>query len=565
LEKINPDNWAIQVMAIAEGQGCNWAMVAPATQELNFRLVKDSLVSGRILDSDGKPVKGAKVRVSDLRAYRGENLNEQLETIRTGGVPTRPEKIWYGPFPGQDPSVTTGDDGKFSMKGLGCERIVDLVVEGPTIRHKIIHAMTRVGESVVNADPFWQQRIYAATFDYLAEPSRTIHGVVRDKETGKPLSGVRIESLGTTHQTTTDKDGRYELLGHGKSQDYILTATPPTGQPYFIGNPSFPDTPGLTTLEADIVLFSGITITGRVTDKETGKPVAGASIAYYPVFPNPHTRTGLGESLARTGPDGSYSVVVLKGPGLIAVTAPDVNHYIPAHVTVKEMEAFYQDEWVLTRGMEHSESTIFAAMGSGGARPLPQLNYNALALIRPGANGETPIRNVDLQPAATLRGTVVGPDGKVLSGATAYGLFSNPFGQTELTTGDFTVHGLDPSRPRQLLFFHKEKGLGCYQEIQGEEKGPLTVKLQPLGSASGRILDKDGQPRAELALRVARPSILENLVPVKTDKDGLFRIEGLVPGQRYHLWANQTPGNVQIVVESGKNKDLADVVLDASK
>jgi hypothetical protein len=153
-----------------------------------------------------------------------------------------------------------------------------------------------------------------------------------------------------------------------------------------------------------------------------------------------------------------------------------------------------------------------------------------------------------------------------VAGATAFGLEPNPFGHTTLPGSDFTVRGLNPRRTRQLLFVHKEKGLGQYQEIRGDEKGPLAITLQPLGSASGRVVDKDGQPRAGLVLSVNRSLLLGDGVQVKTDKDGRFRAEGLVPGQKYDIWeANRArPGGVPgILVETGKDKDLGDVTIDA--
>src|SRR5262245_30762803 len=53
---------------------------------------------------------------------------------------------------------------------------------------------------------------------------------------------------------------------------------------------------------------------------------------------------------------------------------------------------------------------------------------------------------------------------------------------------------------------------------------------------------------------------------VKTDKEGRFRAAGLVPGQEYALWeANRLrpAGSPGILGETGKNKDLDDVTIDA--
>src|SRR5262249_44827669 len=104
-----------QVIAVARGYGCNWATISPKDKQVILRLVKDVPIRGRILDQEGKPVAGAKVRVTDVRAYKGEDLKEELEELLKGGMDTRAEKAWAGLLPGQPSSVTTGPDGRFRL------------------------------------------------------------------------------------------------------------------------------------------------------------------------------------------------------------------------------------------------------------------------------------------------------------------------------------------------------------------------------------------------------------------------------------------------------------------
>jgi hypothetical protein len=50
---------------------------------------------------------------------------------------------------------------------------------------------------------------------------------------------------------------------------------------------------------------------------------------------------------------------------------------------------------------------------------------------------------------------------------------------------------------------------------------------------------------------------------VKTDKDGRFRFEGLVPGYKYPLGRLDLPRILaEVVVEPGKDKDLGDIKVD---
>jgi hypothetical protein len=568
------DNPSGQVLAMARGYGFDVALVDPSSkEELTLRLVKDHRVSGRILNQEGMPVAGATLRVTDVRAYKGEDLKEELAELLKGGFGTHWVKSWGGSIPGQPAATTTGPDGRFSLEGLGRERMVFLQVEGPGIHYARLQVMTHPGKPIVSTTAFRSLRVHAATFDHFADPSRPIRGVVRDKSTSKPVAGVQISAHFTTHQTTTDKDGRYELLGYPKSKKYELSAVAPAGLPYFTASARFEDTQGLGPLDADIQMVRGIQVRGRVTDKSTGKPIKAGGVAYHPLYPNVSTQQGPRDSNARIGRDGSFVVVVAPGPGLLAVTAEGgpQDHYMPALVTHKEMKAFFKN-WS-DPGNGNNEDFLMVAAGGLAARLIAQTNYHALVLIEPDEKTEKLTRDVALLPAPTLKGNVAGPDGKPLGGVTVFGLAINSFGQETLKTDDFVVRGLHPGRKRELLFLHKGKGLGFYKELGGTQKEPLAIKLQPLGSASGRIVDRDGQPVPGLTFDLYRSRLLgPGGVRVQSDKDGRFRAEGLVPGQKYMLSpANRSmslrlPGGAfTIVVESGRDKNVGDVTASSSR
>src|SRR5262249_59169394 len=119
LEKSPP-----QVMAVARGYGCDWVPVGPAKAELTLRLVKDVPVRGRTLDPDGKPVARAKIRVTGLSAPKGGDLAGYLEAVRKEDYRYAFARDWSGPLPCQPAVLTTGADGRFSLAGIGRERLV---------------------------------------------------------------------------------------------------------------------------------------------------------------------------------------------------------------------------------------------------------------------------------------------------------------------------------------------------------------------------------------------------------------------------------------------------------
>jgi hypothetical protein len=100
----------------------------------------------------------------------------------------------------------------------------------------------------------------------------------------------------------------------------------------------------------------------------------------------------------------------------------------------------------------------------------------------------------------------------------------------------------------------------------------ITVQLQPGGTVTGRLVDADGQPRAGVELYIQRHH--KERVPLseyayfppqcdKTDRQGQFRIEGLLPGQEFALVVDEGKGGSSLPLgaglRSGQTKDLGDV------
>jgi protocatechuate 3,4-dioxygenase beta subunit len=543
-----------QVMAVAPGHGCDWVAVAAAKEELTLRLIKDVPIRGRILDPDGKPVAGARIKIASVSAAKGKDLEGYLEAVRKGAGYAF-AKNWSGPLPGQPAVVTTGEDGRFKLTGFGRERVIRLHLEGPAITTAELDVMTRAAERVGN--------LHGASFDYLTVASRPIRGVVRDKDTRKPLAGVSVGIGGNTWcKAITDKEGRYELLGLAKSPNYDLTIKPAAGQLYFQRHAQFKDTAGLAALTADIDMVQGLTLRGKVTDRATGKPIREAWVEYFPLAFNPYVNRKIAgvwwpQSEATTGPDGRYELTVLPGQGVLCVRGPKPDAYMPALVTPKEIKAFFKAPLF---GSELSRDI------GGVGTFLPEHNH-ALVLLEPGEKDNALVKDVTLEPAKflTLKGRVVGPDGKPLTGVTVQGLSRRRFDETTLEGPEFTVEGIDPRMNRHMIFRHKKKNLGLFLTIQGGKASePFIVKLQQCGSASGRLVDPSGEPIDGRGVQVG--GVTSVLVgggsqSMKTDKKGRFRFEGLVPGYSYHMMVENVIGRIvaTAVVEPGKNKDLGDI------
>src|SRR5262249_14410849 len=108
-----------------------------------------------------------------------------------------------------------------------------------------------------------------------------------------------------------------------------------------------------------------------------------------------------------------------------------------------------------------------------------------------------------------------GPDGKPLAGArmTSMGLIRHWIPEP-LKGAEFTVKGLKPGESQRVLFLHKEKGLAGTLLIGSDERGPVTVNLQPWGVVSGRLLNAEGKPRRDVQME-SRDYIVESSEGVK--------------------------------------------------
>jgi hypothetical protein len=187
---------------------------------------------------------------------------------------------------------------------------------------------------------------------------------------------------------------------------------------------------------------------------------------------------------------------------------------------------------------------------------------------------------VSLDPGRSVSGTVLGPDGKPLAGAMVKGLTAGWSRPTPLKTAAFTAVALDPGEPRQLLFAHPEKKLAGKRTLRGDEKGDVSVQLEPWGALTGRVLDEDARPVAGARLQTGYVDspffhpmtwwVSSQGEVVRTDREGRFRAEGMTPGVKFRLSMSSsgmtflpitgTPdGQMELSIRAGETKDLGEI------
>jgi hypothetical protein len=276
-----------------------------------------------------------------------------------------------------------------------------------------------------------------------------------------------------------------------------------------------------------------------------------------------------------TGEDGIFKIAVLPGKGHLLIQGPT-----PDYV--------------------HQEigSDVLSSGKPGGGRCYP----DAVVELDLPPKGEPKEVAVTLRRGVTVRGRLLGPDGKPVARAVMLhrlhvGVDMSWHFAAEPRDGVFEVHGLDPDKTVPVYFLDAENQCGAAVELSGKDASEtLTVKLVPCGKATARYVDGKGQPLANYAAApdivitpgawgdyatsvkkgelLADAESLTNLDrhnywhKVKTDAEGRVTFPALIPGATYRVerWEkDKWVPHKEFTAESGKTVDLGDIPINNEK
>jgi RNA polymerase sigma factor (sigma-70 family) len=532
------------IVARAAGYAFGLANYRKDSEELTLQLTRDDVpVSGRILDLEGRPVAGATLTVFDVRSPSRGSLDDWLKALEGRKEFGNPESEFLptglGPHrPGQPiiPPVKTGADGRFLIAGIGRSRVATVRIQGSTIETVQVFVRTRPGATI--RVPRYQGTadeelitIYGAAFEHVAGPTRPIEGVVRDLDTKAPLAGIMVLGerwLGESNEyvhAITDAQGHYRLVGLPRGREGHVLAVAPVDFPHLplrgdrkdalpgrrdedlpylragakVGEPG-----GTGPIKLDFNLKRSVWVTGRVIEGDTGKPVF-ARLEYFVYQDNPHVQgypvfQEFQQSVITlhfAGRDGAFQFVAFPGPGLL-VADPDPR----------------ADEYILGAGadtLKHKLKYRYLETYPNGVVPS---EHHVIAEIDPAPGTVSLNRDLRVVRGRSLTVTVLGPDGKPLSGNEVAGLSDWSYDHhwekappPEVST--YTILGLRPGKRRTVTFLNPKRGLTGQLVLRGDEIKPQTITLQPWGVLIGRIVDNDGQPcnTGDVLLGVRLPSL----------------------------------------------------------
>jgi hypothetical protein len=311
----------------------------------------------------------------------------------------------------------------------------------------------------------------------------------------------------------------------------------------------------------------GIRIKGRVRDTVTGKPVAG-ELMYHALAGNPHVLgIPIGEFYTQAveiRADGTFTIAALPGPGFIGLTVKK-GSYPAACVDATPL---------FPKGFnpKPTKDRLWITVGGQGLTSIDQESYQAILLLDVNADKPPGEQRIELTPAEPIRGRILDPDGKPLTGVRIRGMKSaSDDWLGPLASADFTATPPHPDRPRRLTFRHEGRKLVGTLLATSDGK-PIEVKLASWGTLTGRFVEVDGKPIAHATLGgigvkgpegVSMESV--RVGTEVTDEKGVFQLVGLIPGVEYELYFREiTPkGRSGIVVsgiklKAGEKRDLGE-------
>jgi hypothetical protein len=385
-----------------------------------------------------------------------------------------------------------------------------------------------------------------------------VEGRVVYEDTGKPAAGAQVTVWpaysGRENEGTADARGQFSVNCY-QTQTVRMRVAAAGQDPYLSITRQVSWPKGAVRIKVDFAVPRGVRLRGHVVDQTSGKPIAGAALSFLPLQSNnPARPKGLADFTytGTSGTDGAFTTDVPVGRGHLLCNSPQLG--------------------LVTQAVS---SEALLSGNTGGKR---RYFHGILALDLKAQKEEKEVK-LSLRRGVTLRGKLVGPDGKPVNKAVLFGpgdLLAPPMEPITLglrptvgpgpralvvRDGQFELPNCDPDQTYRvfirdwpdlpdaapavatrdnmvltilfseirrratvptevvlpMLLGKGKNPLAASVDISAKKAGgkPMTVQLAPCGSAVVRFVDAAGKP--------AKPNLaLEmEVTPKGAGKNGL--------------------------------------------
>ena len=447
-------------IATAPGYALNWAKESKGDeggsndQPISLRLSKTlSPIRGKLLKPDGTPAAGIEVQVKQLTSSISDEVKRWLDDETMKSPPTKPYA--YGKsfsslsnkHPALPAKVITDASGQFELDGISDRHMATLFLSGQGMMRESISVVNHAMRDFQIGD----QLYVGSKFEVTLIQGVTVEGNVCCAETGQPLAGVgiavttpsgRYGYMVDKGRAKTDSKGRFQVDGLPPVVGVKLELEPASDQPYLATRQL--EIPGYgepRQAKMELKLRRGVFIRGRLTDADTGKPVAG-KVIFSPLKSNPHAANYQRYSDAMnwrlspsqgtpTNEKGEFRIVGIPGRGILSAVG-----------------ARPQD-WCTSFGVEKIE----AVKNSFAFDTYDQCGFsscNAMAEVDVPEDGSKTSTEIQLSRGGTIRFRPVDPDGNPLVDVNAqhgFSIFSGA--EVEQKDGLLEIAGMHKGEQRK--------------------------------------------------------------------------------------------------------------------
>ena len=475
-EMINNESSVIAyIVAQKENYSIGWKNLDRNSKNdiIDIDLQKPVSISGIVVDQNGKPITDAEVKINYIYSTSRNSIVYSSSTINMDGI-----------IPGT--KVKSDKSGRFVLKNIPelTQNYLSASASGYSY-NSIQSAVTAGSDEIV----------------FNLAPEGKIEGVLTYSTDGKPVKNAEIIAVSASNNygnAITDKNGKYIInkLPAGKYTLSIGDIKDWTAEEI----ENIDVKPGETTSDINLKLIKGGIISGRVTEKESGKPIPGCRVDYSCFYSDSFNI----KRSTTTDKNGYYKFRAVPGKAIIQAN-------YSSH-SINYLEYLKND----TKETIVEEGTTFSDI------------------------------NFELSKGVEIKGFVHTPDGKPVKGVNIIGKNENTLRNIYTVSdsaGKFIITGLVSEQRLRITAEYYKLKLRARAEIITNPGVEIDMILREYKEEKtdieGIVYDADGKPASgkEVCLSFF-PLGCEygsSSVAALSDKEGKFKITGLIVGERYEL------------------------------
>jgi protocatechuate 3,4-dioxygenase beta subunit len=513
--KVHPGAWAWDIVVAAPGHGLVFkpALLEDDNTGSTFVLGPEATVFGRLVDQQGRPVKGARV---DL--YCVAEIHDPV-------LPSRwAPGVLYLALSQLGFHTKTDDKGEFRLRGMPRDSRLTLLISHDDFQRELVYVATtkqRLPDLFDTAGGHVRrcsERVYPARFTHTLNPGHRVHGMVVREDDGEPVPGAQISMRPSNPSTSgsygseafvtkADKNGRF-VVGGLHPGHYSAQVSPPTDkrdEAYAAAHTCVEAEILASRPESEIVVRlpkAGLVL-GKVVDAKSGVGLRDIAIGCVPETGRQAQteRIAWDRVAVRTADDGAFSLTLPPGQWALSIAEP-----VPGYATSAARG----------KGLAVQTVKVTAAHTVGGVV-------------------------FSLSPGSVIMGRVVGPDSSPLEGVRVDKLWEETEQPRTVSNaaGEFILTGDFPSALR-FIDYRRRLGALVREEQLRDERGNVRVMLSPLGRVEGGVVDENHNPVAGALVQLHYNKAEDGdgtVANVLVGADGRFAFASMIPGCPYEIEA----------------------------